>query len=90
LTEFDQELATSRPVFVLLDLGTLPEGAKADGLPITLPQAASPALVRLVSHLNRSYSIRRRWRDKLLLKRNDGAAARASEPRSQSAAETAQ
>lgn len=73
LKEFDQELATSRPVFVLLDLGTLPGGAKADELPITLPQAASPALVRLVGHLNRSYSIRRRWDDKLLLKRNNGS-----------------
>ena len=65
---FDQDLSASRPVFVLLDLRTLPEGAHADELPITLPDAASPALVRLVGHLNRSYTIRRQWDDTLLLK----------------------
>jgi hypothetical protein len=70
LEMFDRELTEKKPIFILLDLTTIPKETKVDDDGINLPtDVAGTGLAILVAHLNREYTIRFKWKDKILFKR---------------------
>lgn len=70
LETFDRDLSEKRPLFVLLDLTTIPKETKIEDRNIQLPpDEASPGLAILIHHLNEDYTVRFRWKDKVLFKR---------------------
>ncbi|WP_190241810.1 glycosyltransferase family 39 protein [Bradyrhizobium algeriense] len=67
LREFDRELESNRPKFILLDLTTLPEGWKVETL--GLNERGPEALKILLSQIVRNYEVKKSWEDKVLFKR---------------------